>query len=646
MVVTPWGNSDSLRERRLRPGPGVPREDVVRNQRDRLFGAMVASVYERGFAATTVNDLVAISGVSSRTFYDLFPDKKACFVAALEGIIEAAVAYATQSVGEPAETWEEQARRGFDAIAEMIAAQPAAAKMALIEAYAAGPEALVPVEGAIADFEWLTRQMLEQSPERAGMPAELVAAHIGSQQEIARARLRRGTEKELPEVADLVWELVSSFRPPPQPLRLVGRAPKGAPETLAAHSHDERALRAFTAVVAERGYGEATIDEVLKRAQMSATTFYAHFDGKEDAMMAAIDTACAQTIAAMTPAFARQEDWMDGIRAAYGAILNFLTSRPGLARLLALEVYTAGDAALERRDLGLHPLDVLIANNTAAWQRMPPIVYETIRGGFHRLLYKTVHESGSDALPHLAPVCTYFALFPFVGAEEACAAANGRRGAGRRAAKSNRTSRSSSPLPFQTTVTKTIHVALAWLSEIAADPVKSAATGTEVAAQVGEDIEVVRGYLEELASTGVLEVVRDAPAGEDGGPSYRMRSPMHPLRSASVNQIAMMSKQERDELASKIWDMISDEFQQAARGGFFEGRPARFITRTPLRLDEQGWRELTSLHDQTLYSGFEIQARSEKRLEGSGEEGFDARSIQLLFEMPLEPGASEDSEAD
>ena len=74
MVATPWGQSGELRDRRLRPGPGTPREDVLANQRQRLFGAMVASVAERGYVATTVNDLAEISGVSSRTFYDFFPD--------------------------------------------------------------------------------------------------------------------------------------------------------------------------------------------------------------------------------------------------------------------------------------------------------------------------------------------------------------------------------------------------------------------------------------------------------------------------------------------------------------------------------------------------------------------------------------------
>ncbi len=48
MVATPWGDSDLLRDRMLRPGPGTPREEVVGNQRERLFAAMVASVAETG----------------------------------------------------------------------------------------------------------------------------------------------------------------------------------------------------------------------------------------------------------------------------------------------------------------------------------------------------------------------------------------------------------------------------------------------------------------------------------------------------------------------------------------------------------------------------------------------------------------------
>ncbi len=442
MVLTPWGESEALRERRLSPGPGKPRAEVLANQRERLFGAMVASVSARGYRATTVNDLVEISGVSSRTFYDLFDDKEACFLATLEALIQAAIAYAARRAGEavddpapggvtlPADagadgSWEERAARGLRAFAEMIVAQPAAARLALVEAYTAGPEALVPLEQAMAGFEWLTRQVLERSPERAGMPAEMVMALMGAQREIARNRLREGRERELPGLTDELWDLLLSYRPPPEPLRLTGRPPKARPEMPKPHDHAERVLRALAEVVAEEGYASATVEAVLKRAQMSATTFYANFAGKDDAMLAAIDSACSQIVAAAMPAFRRAPDWPHGIRAAFGGLFNYLASRPALANLAMVAVYAAGLEAMQRRTEALRPLQDLILAGYELAPETPRITAEGIVGGVYTLAYRRLHEGGAGALPSLAPICAYITLSPFVGPDEACRIANG-----------------------------------------------------------------------------------------------------------------------------------------------------------------------------------------------------------------------------
>jgi AcrR family transcriptional regulator len=442
MVVTPWGDSDQLRERRLPPGPGTPRKEVLANQRERFFGAMVASVSARGYRATTVGDLAEISGVSSGTFYEHFPDKQGCFLATLEAIIEAAIGYAARQAGErvgdpapggvtlPGETgggdsWEARANQGLRAFAEMIVAQPAAARLALVEAYTAGPEALVPLEQAMAGFEWLTRQVIEQSPQRAGMPEEMVMALMGAQQEIARNRLREGREGELPGLTEELWDLLLSYQPPPEPLRPAGRQQRGRPEVPEPHDHAERVLQALAEVVAETGYASTSVDAVLKRAQMSATTFYANFAGKDDAMLAAIDSACSQILAAVLPAFRRAPDWPHGIRAAFGALFNFLASRPALANLVMVEVYAVGLEAMQRRMEGLHPLQELIASGYELAPETPRITAEGIVGGVQTLAYRRLRDADADALPALAPVCSYITLSPFVGPDEACRIANG-----------------------------------------------------------------------------------------------------------------------------------------------------------------------------------------------------------------------------
>ena len=276
----------------------------------------------------------------------------------------------------------------------------------------------------MAGFEWLARQVIERSPERAGMPDEMVIALLGSQQEIARNRLREGREQEMPGLTEELWGLLLSYRPPPRPLRLAGRPPRPQAETTGAHDHAERALRALAVVVAEDGYEGATVEAVLRRAQMSASTFYANFAGKEDATLAAIDSAGAQIVAAVLPAFRRGDDWPRGIRAALGALFNFLASRPALAKLAMVEVYAAGLEAMQRRAEALHPLQELIAGGYELAPETARIAAEGIVGGIYALTYRRLRDGGAGALPALAPICAYITLAPFVGAEKACRIAN------------------------------------------------------------------------------------------------------------------------------------------------------------------------------------------------------------------------------
>src|SRR5690349_16548569 len=91
MVVTPWGDSKRLSEKTLPPGRGTTAAEAEQNHRERLYGAMVANVAEKGYEATTILDLVEVSGVSRSAFYKHFNDKQACFLAAIEALVEPAL---------------------------------------------------------------------------------------------------------------------------------------------------------------------------------------------------------------------------------------------------------------------------------------------------------------------------------------------------------------------------------------------------------------------------------------------------------------------------------------------------------------------------------------------------------------------------
>lgn len=117
------------------------REVVLASQRGRLLEAMAACVAEHGYAATTVAQVIARAGVSRKTFYEHFADKRACFLAAWELGTEILLEQVL-AAGAEADGWRARLRAGTDAFLEVLAAEPAFARSFMIEVLSVGEEAL------------------------------------------------------------------------------------------------------------------------------------------------------------------------------------------------------------------------------------------------------------------------------------------------------------------------------------------------------------------------------------------------------------------------------------------------------------------------------------------------------------------------
>ncbi len=422
MVMTPWGNASTLHERRLAPGRGTPREVARRNQRERLFAAMVAVASTKGYRATSVADLVEISGVSSRSFYQHFADKEECFLATLDEIVAITrrqVAEGPLDVDGPEQGVVAVGR----ALAQMLAHQPYAARLLLVEAFSAGEEA----RGRMHEVEKRTGELLqaafEQTPGRQGMPPELTRALLGGVAGVVARRLARDEIEGIEELASALGRWVLSVPPPPRPLRSPTRRNRAAASEappFAAHLSGERILRAFAAVVAEKGYAGTKVSDVVARASISQATFYAHFRDKEDAFNAALDSSGAQLVAATLPAVRRAPPWPAALRVALEAIFGFLAAEPAFAHLRSVEVYGLGLEAVQLRDRHeAEIVSVLCSLPAEAPTGIEPVPLEATLAAIHALLFLWVREQGVERLGELVPFATYLALAPLLGAEEA-----------------------------------------------------------------------------------------------------------------------------------------------------------------------------------------------------------------------------------
>ncbi len=429
MAQTPWGDSSQLRNRTLPPGRQTSAAEAAQNHRERLFGAMVALTAGKGYEETTVADLVNLSGVSRSAFYRQFADKQACFLAAIEAIIEPALdgvsealAPGGESPGDP-----ERTRDAFEGLLGQIVEQPAAATMCFVEVYAGGSEAIALLDRATDFLEEVTQRVLVGMG-REGMPAEIVRALIGGVQKVIHKRLYRGNPEELPGLARELWEWGLLYSPPPGPLRGPRRRalhPLPFEERQAASHPSERLLRALAAVVAEKGYPETTITDIIERAGTSYRAFYERFESKEDAVVAALDVGSLQMLATALPAFRRAKDWVHAVQGTQEAMFLYGVREPEYARLGAVEMYAAGKRALEQREKVTEQMEGLLEAGYEIAPEIPPITAEAIGGALYALFYDHVKSKGPERLAELVPWAVYVTLTPFIGAEEAYAVATG-----------------------------------------------------------------------------------------------------------------------------------------------------------------------------------------------------------------------------
>ena len=412
----------------MRPGRGTPREEAEKNQRERLFAAMVATVAEKGYEATSVADLVELSGVSRSAFYRHFSDKKECFLTAAEALLNPTLETIEQSVSS--ESGEERTKQALEAMLKLIASQPAASKMAFVEIYAAGSDGVAVVERVLDTFEKYVLGLFKGMPDREEMPGQMVRAMIGGLQKVIHKRLYRDEVDELVELAPQILEWWMSYPAPPGPLRGGRRRsqkPRPFDERQAVANPAERVLRALAATVSEKGYPDTTVAEIVERASTSQRTFYEHFANKEEALIAALDSGSAQMLASVLPAFRRGLDWQHSVRSAYDAMFAFGVEEPEYSRLGAVEMYAAGKRALQTRDTIMEGLEALLGPGHEVEPAAPEIAAEAIGGAIYALVYDQVKAKGPETLPELVPMATYMTLAPYLGADGAYAlATNGK----------------------------------------------------------------------------------------------------------------------------------------------------------------------------------------------------------------------------
>ncbi len=116
-----------------------------------MLAAAVQVVGELGYEKMSVARVTARAGVSRRTFYDLFEDREACFLAAFTETVERARTLVIEATVNERD-WRSRLRAGLAVLLALFAEEPLAGRVLVVDALKAGPVVLERRAGVVMDL--------------------------------------------------------------------------------------------------------------------------------------------------------------------------------------------------------------------------------------------------------------------------------------------------------------------------------------------------------------------------------------------------------------------------------------------------------------------------------------------------------------
>lgn len=181
------------------------------SHRERILDAMAEACAREGYGSTSVADVVAGARVSRATFYELFHNKEDCFLAAYDALAAQVLGKLIQAYRQEA-PWPERVARAIEAVLAFAAAEPAFARMCLVEVLGAGPAALERYQGVVRVVAALVDEGEAYAEERRGLPPRVGRAVVAGAVALVREEILAGRTAQLPELLpDLVYTTVAPY---------------------------------------------------------------------------------------------------------------------------------------------------------------------------------------------------------------------------------------------------------------------------------------------------------------------------------------------------------------------------------------------------------------------------------------------------
>jgi AcrR family transcriptional regulator len=154
--------------------------------------------------------------------------------------------------------------------------------------------------------------------------------------------------------------------------------------------------------VSRHGYVGTTLNELVSLAGVSKSTFYDHFDSKQDCFLATFDEIVAVLGARVGEAYRSGDDFRERLGAGLATFMDTAVEEPAAAMLTAVEVLTLGAPGVEHTERASRSFEQLVQqsfDHSAAEVKVSPPIVRAIVAGVKGVVYRRVRAGRSEELP-------------------------------------------------------------------------------------------------------------------------------------------------------------------------------------------------------------------------------------------------------
>ena len=156
------------------------------------------------------------------------------------------------------------------------------------------------------------------------------------------------------------------------------------------------------------------------------------------------------------------------------------------------------------------------------------------------------------------------------------------------------------------------------------------ASPNELAKKLDEPLTNVSYHVRMLHDLGCIELVETEP--RRGALEHYYRAVVRPF--FGDRDWKRLPKNARGSISDAVLQLVWEDASEAIKGGLFDEREDRHLSRSVLSIDEQGWNDLHDLLAQTLDRAMQIQADSASRASKNGDDAFNVNLVMMTHPTP------------